>query len=132
MAQLGIPDMKAAIAYALSYPERLALKQPIPDFKQIGAFTFVQPDLEKFPCLAMAFEACKKGGTFPAVLNAANEVAVDAFLNYHIPFVTIPDIIRNTMDNHTVVMNPALSDILEADGWARARAGNEIRRLKIS
>jgi 1-deoxy-D-xylulose-5-phosphate reductoisomerase len=130
MAQLGIPDMKAAIAYALSYPERLALKQPSPDFKQIGIFTFIQPDLEKFPCLALAFDACKKGGTFPAVLNAANEVAVDAFLNYGLPFVKIPSIIRNTMDKHAVVMNPALNDILEADDWARARADDEIRRLK--
>ena len=132
MAQLGIPDMKGAIAYALSYPERLALKQPSPDFKQISAFTFAQPDLEKFPCLALAFEACRKGGTLPAVLNAANEVAVDAFLNYRTPFVKIPNIIRNTMDKHAVIMNPALSDILEADGWARARAGDEIGRLKIS
>lgn len=132
MAQLGIPDMKAAIAYALSYPERLALKQPSPDFKQIGAFTFAQPDLEKFPCLALAFEACRKGGTLPAVLNAANEVAVDAFLNYRTPFVKIPNIIRNTMDKHAVIMNPDLSDILEADGWARTRAGDEIRRLKTS
>jgi 1-deoxy-D-xylulose-5-phosphate reductoisomerase len=132
MAQLGIPDMKAAIAYALSYPERLALKQPRPDFKQIGAFTFAQPDLERFPCLALAFEVCKKGGTLPAVLNAANEVAVDAFLNYRIPFVKIPNIIRNTLDQHVVVMNPALGDILDADVWARAKAGDEIRRLKIS
>lgn len=126
IAQLGIPDMKTAIAYALSYPERLPLKQSIPDFKSIGALTFREPDMEKFPCLALAVNACEIGGTLPAVLNAANEVAVEAFLNNRISFVKIPEVIKETMDSHMTLTSPGLSDILEADRWARERAKERI------
>jgi 1-deoxy-D-xylulose-5-phosphate reductoisomerase len=129
MAQLGIPDMKGAIAYALSYPERLALGQPLPDFAGIGALTFEKPDLNKFPCLDLAYKACQTGETLPAVLNAANEVAVQAFLKQHIPFVTIPEVIEKTMESHTVVTDPALDDILESDRWAREQARNLIDRI---
>jgi 1-deoxy-D-xylulose-5-phosphate reductoisomerase len=126
IAQLGIPDMKGAIAYAMAYPERLDLKQPIPEFANMGGLTFERPDLEKFPCLAFAFEACKTGGTLPAVLNAANEVAVQAFLNERIPFVKIPDVIHRTMAKHTLVSVPDLSDIIAADSWARVEAERTI------
>lgn len=126
MAQLGIPDMKGAIAYALSYPERLSLHQPLPDFPAIGSLTFRKPDLERFPCLALAFHACNTGGTLPAVLNAANEVAVDSFLNRKISFLKIPEIVGKTMDNHPVLTNPGLSDILQADKWAREWAAEQI------
>ncbi len=126
MAQLGIPDMKGAIAYALSYPERLALDQPLPDFAGIGALTFEKPDLNKFPCLDLAYKACQTGETLPAVLNAANEVAVQAFLKQHVPFVTIPEVIEKIMESHTVVTDPALDDILESDRWAREQARNLI------
>jgi 1-deoxy-D-xylulose-5-phosphate reductoisomerase len=119
VAQLGIPDMKGAIAYAISYPERLPLKQLIPDFVNIGALTFQQPDLTKFPCLALAFKACEIGGTMPAVLNASNEVAVEAFLDKRISFTNIPELIKNTIEKHSSVKNPTLSDILEADKWGR-------------
>ncbi len=129
MAQMGIPDMKGAIAYALSYPERLALKQPSPDFTRIGALTFEKPDLEKFPCLDLAYRACETGETLPAVLNAANEVAVRAFLKRRVPFVKIPEVIRETMERHNVVPDPALDDILEADRWAREQARNLIDRI---
>jgi len=129
MAQLGIPDMKGAIAYALSYPERLALEQPLPDFAGIGALTFEKPDFNKFPCLDLAYKACQTGETLPAVLNAANEVAVQAFLKQHIPFVTIPEVIEKTMESHTVVTDPALDDILESDRWAREQARNLIDRI---
>jgi len=129
MAQLGIPDMKGAIAYALSYPERLALEQPLPDFAGIGALTFEKPDLNKFPCLDLAYKACQTGETLPAVLNAANEMAVQAFLKQHVPFVTIPEVIEKTMESHTVVTNPALDDILESDRWAREQARNLIDRI---
>ncbi len=122
MAQLGIPDMKGAIAYAMSYPQRLALQQSLPDFARMGALTFEPPDLEKFPCLALAYQAGKIGETLPAVLNAANEVAVQAFLKHRISFVKIPEIIRETMQRHTVVNDPSLDDILEADRWAREHA----------
>jgi len=126
IAQLGIPDMKGAIAYALSFPERLQLKQPLPDFADLEALTFEPPDFEKFPCLALAYKACNTGETCPAVLNAANEVAVQAFLNQRISFVNIPTVIRKTMERHTAVLDPTLSDILEADLWARVQAEKEI------
>ena len=127
IAQLGIPDMKGAIAYAISYPERLPLKQPQPDFPNIGALTFERPDMEKFPCLALAFKACEIGGTLPAVLNAANEVAVQAFLEHKIAFVKIAEIISETMERHTVIKDSSLDDILEADQWAREHAERIIK-----
>jgi 1-deoxy-D-xylulose-5-phosphate reductoisomerase len=127
MAQLGIPDMKGAIAYALSYPERLGLEQPLPDFVSIGALTFEKPDFEKFPCLALAYQACETDGTLPAVLNAANEAAVEAFLEKRISFLKIPEVIRETMDQHTVIADPTLQDILRADRWAREQAQALIR-----
>jgi len=126
MAQLGIPDMKTAIAYALSYPRRLPLRQPLPQFNASQTLTFEEPDLEKFPCLALAFQACEVGGSLPAVLNAANEVAVNAFLNQLITFVEIPQVVQRTMDRHLVLAEPELDDILAADQWARAQAQQEI------
>jgi 1-deoxy-D-xylulose-5-phosphate reductoisomerase len=119
MAQLGIPDMKVAIAYALSYPQRLPLRQPLPQFDGSQSLTFEPPDLAKFPCLALAFKACEVGGTLPAVLNAANEVAVKAFLNQAIGFVDIPMVVEQTMEKHNVISDPELENILEADQWAR-------------
>ncbi len=126
IAQLGIPDMKGAIAYALSCPERLPLNQPLPDFAHIGSLTFKKPDLKKFPCLALAYDACEIGETLPAVLNAANEVVVQAFLSERVPFIAIPDVIRKTMDKHIVVTHPTIPDILEADRWAREQAQKHI------
>jgi 1-deoxy-D-xylulose-5-phosphate reductoisomerase len=130
MAQLGIPDMKGAIAYAMAYPERLALKQPTPDFVGIGKLTFENPDLKKFPCLALAYAACETGRTLPAVLNAANEVAIEAFLQNSLSFKKIPQIIEKTMEHHRVITDPTLNDILEADQWARKQAGDLIKDLK--
>ncbi len=129
IAQLGIPDMKGAIAYAISYPERLPLGQPLPDFARIGALTFEQPDWERFPCLSLAYQACRTGGTAPAVMNAANEAAVQAFLDQGLSFAEIPEIIGKTMENHSIIKNPCLSDILEADQWARVQAAKEIQSL---
>ncbi len=129
MAQLSIPDMKGAIAYALSYPERLPLHQELPDFTGIGALTFQKPDLEKFPCLALAYEACETGKTLPAALNAANEAAVNAFLNRRISFTQIYEIIGEVTGSHRVVTNPTLSDIIEADLWARKIADEMITNL---
>jgi 1-deoxy-D-xylulose-5-phosphate reductoisomerase len=122
MGQLGVPDMKTAIAYALSYPQRLPLKQPLPDFASRLVLTFQSPDLTKFPCLALAFKACEVGGTLPAVLNAANEVAVHTFVDGRLSFVGIADVIGETMQKHTYIENPKLSDILGADRWAREEA----------
>ncbi|MDX1708039.1 MAG: 1-deoxy-D-xylulose-5-phosphate reductoisomerase, partial [Desulfobacterales bacterium] len=131
MAQLGIPDMKAAIAYALSYPQRLHLNQPLPDFSGQQDLTFQKPDLAKFPCLALAFEACRIGKTLPAVLNAANEVAVNAFLNQKIAFSTIAKVVEMTMEAHGVHANPGLSDILAADRQARQKAADVVKKFKI-
>jgi len=122
IAQLGVPDMKGAIALALSYPERLPLQQPLPDFSDIGKFTFAKPDMQKFPCLALAIEACESSGTLPAVLNAANEIAVAAFLNGELSFHKIPEVIRVTLNSHDRFDRPSLSCILDADTWARAYA----------
>ncbi len=130
IAQLGIPDMKAAIAYALSYPERLALAQPMPDFSGKQDLTFQKPDLNKFPCLALAFKACKIGKTMPAVLNAANEIAVNAFLNAKISFIEIAEIVSMTMEAHDIHSNPRLADIINADAWARKESTDLIKNIK--
>ena len=122
IAQLGIPDMRGAIAYALSCPERLPLKLPVPAFADMGALTFEAPDTSKFPCLSLAFQAGAIGGTAPAVLNAANEVAVGAFLNRRLAFTTIPAIIEKTLERHAVNLQPEIVDIFDADRWARAEA----------
>lgn len=129
IAQLGVPDMKGAIAYALSYPRRLPIQQPLPQFNAAQTLTFQEPDLNKFPCLALAFQACEVGGTLPAVLNAANEVAVHAFLDRAIDFVDIVPVIRQTIDNHAVVSDPEMSDILAADQWARGVAQGVVKEL---
>jgi 1-deoxy-D-xylulose-5-phosphate reductoisomerase len=129
IAQLGIPDMKAAIAYALSYPKRLPLKQPLPDFSGQQDLTFQKPDLAKFPCLALAFQACKAGKTMPAVLNAANEVAVNAFLSQKISFPAIAGVVEMAMEAHSVHANPGLSDILVADEEARQNAADIVARM---
>jgi 1-deoxy-D-xylulose-5-phosphate reductoisomerase len=127
MAQLGLPDMKTAIAYSLSYPNRLPLGLEIPDFPKIGALTFEPPDLEKFPCLKMAYVACDIGGTLPAVMNAANEMAVQAFLDKKISFSDIPAVIHETMDHHTTLSSPDLEAILQSDSQARDDALTTIR-----
>lgn len=130
MAQLGIPDMKVAIAYALTYPNRLPLRQPLPSFDATQPLTFEKPDLDKFPCLRLAFEACESGGTLPAVLNAANEVAVQAFLDQSIQFVDIPTVVERTMDAHSTLSSPELTDILEADRWARGYAQDAVKKIR--
>ena len=127
MAQLGIPDMKGAIAYALSYPRRLPLQQPLPDFSGDGPLTFQQPDLKKFPCLALAMEAAAAGGTLPAVLNAANEVAVQAFLDRRIRFTHIPAVVGDVMQRHETIDTPNLEQILQTDRWARQQAAETSR-----
>jgi len=119
IAQLGIPDMKGAIAYALSYPNRLPLNQPTPNFFDIQSLNFYEPDLKKFPCLSLAYEACSQGKTFPAVLNAANEIAVAAFLHNQIGFMDIPRWIEKALTHHTPENTTDLDRIVEADQWAR-------------
>ncbi|MDH4229163.1 MAG: 1-deoxy-D-xylulose-5-phosphate reductoisomerase [Nitrospirota bacterium] len=122
IAQLGTPDMRPPIACAMSWPERLPLDVPVPDFARLGALTFENPDTERFPCLALAFRAMREGGTLPAVLNAANEVAVDAFLNRHIPFTGIPRVVAATLDAHPAQSLDSLETLLEVDRAARQTA----------
>jgi 1-deoxy-D-xylulose-5-phosphate reductoisomerase len=122
VAQLGIPDMKGPIAYALSYPERLSDVSPALDLAQVGTLTFEDPDLDRFPCLAYAFDALKAGGSMPAVLSAANEVAVKYFLEEKIGYADIAHVIRTTMNAHTPSYIKTVEDALKADLWARQEA----------
>jgi 1-deoxy-D-xylulose-5-phosphate reductoisomerase len=122
VAQLGMPDMKGPIAYALSYPERLTDVSPPLDLAQVGTLTFEEPDLERFPCLAYAFDALKAGGSMPAVLSAANEVAVRYFLEEKIGYADIARVIRSAMDAHTPSKITTVEDALKADLWARGKA----------
>ena len=128
IAQMGVPDMKGAIAYGLSHPRRLPLDVPPPDFARIGQFTFEDPDLDRFPCLALAYAAGRQGGSCPAVLNAANEVAVEAFLDNRRPYNGIHPVIDQTLNRHTPQSSADLTAILAADRWARYTARNLIRR----
>ncbi len=128
MAQMGVPDMKGAIAYGLSHPRRLPLDVPSPDFAHIGQLTFEAPDLERFPCLNLAYRAGEQGGTLPAVLNAANEVTVAAFLDNRLPFLGIYPIIDQTLNLHPAKTGPDLDQLIEADRWARETALELIRR----
>jgi len=118
-AQLGAPDMRIPIQCALSYPDRLPGSYDTLDLLQCGALHFEAPDLEKFPCLRLAYEALDAGGSMPAVLNAANEEAVALFLDRAIGFMDIPRLIALALAKHTVVNEPALEDLLAADAWAR-------------
>ena len=122
MAQLGIPDMKTPIAYALSYPDRLPLDLPPLDLCALQNLSFTEPDLDKFPCLALAYRALGTGGTAPAVLNAANEVAVDAFLHEQIAFLDIASIINEVLDRHVPTALDHIDDALRADLWGRQEA----------
>ncbi len=122
IAQLGVTDMKHAIQYALTFPERArGCLEPL-DFRKIAQLTFEEPDLEKFRCLALAYKALKIGGTMPAALNAANEIAVQAFLDGEIRLSEIPKIIEAVIDEHETQEAANLEVILQADEWARKTA----------
>ncbi|MFA4993273.1 MAG: 1-deoxy-D-xylulose-5-phosphate reductoisomerase [Candidatus Omnitrophota bacterium] len=122
MAQLSAADMRIPIQYALSYPRRLVNKLAGIDFYRLKELHFEKPDLEKFPCLRLAYQAAKDLGTMPAVLNAANEVAVNNFLNKRIDFLSIPKIVEKVMRRHANTTNPDLAAITAADAWARDEA----------
>ena len=122
LAQLSTPDMCLPIQYALTYPERAPSGRVQTNLAKLGSLTFEEPDLERFPALELARRAGEIGGTLPAVLNAANEVAVEAFVNRKLNFPQITENVRRTMDAHKVVAHPSLEQILEADAWARREA----------
>jgi 1-deoxy-D-xylulose-5-phosphate reductoisomerase len=127
IAQLSTPDMCLPIQYALTYPERAASDRVQTSLAKYGSLTFEEPDVERFPALELARRAGEIGGTLPAVLNAANEVAVDAFVNRKLSFTDITETVRRTMDAHEVVEHPTLEQILAADAWAREEAREQFQ-----
>jgi 1-deoxy-D-xylulose-5-phosphate reductoisomerase len=128
MAQLGVPDMKAPIAYALTYPERVGTGVRPLDLTALSGLTFFNPDCSRFPTLRLAYQAMKSGESMPAVLNAANEVAVDAFLEGRIKFVDIPVVIEKTMAAHNSQTMSSIEDVLLIDRWGRDRAREILNR----
>ncbi len=128
MASLSVPDMKLPILYALNFPKPLLKFNLELDFLKLRKLTFKRPNLKKFRCLKLALEVAKLGGTFPCVLNAANEVCVDYFLKRKIKFLDIPDIIEKTLAAHKIIKNPNFEDIINTDDWARRFALSEVNK----
>jgi 1-deoxy-D-xylulose-5-phosphate reductoisomerase len=126
LAQMDYPDMRTPIQFALTYPERVTSPRRRLSVTEVGTLTFEPPDLAAFPCLALAYEAGRQGGTSPCVMNAANEVAVSAFLEERIGFLDIARTVEDAVSRHTPVADPDLETLLEADRWARARAAEVI------
>lgn len=122
LAQLSTPDMCLPIQYALTYPERVSSERVQTSLAKLGSLTFEEPDVERFPALELARRAGEVGGTLPAVLNAANEVAVEGFVNRELNFPQITEMVRRVMDAHAVTAHPTLEQILAADAWARQEA----------
>ncbi len=122
VAQLGLPDMRTPIQYAFTWPERAPGNVKRLDLAQIKTLTFEAPDLDKFPSLGLGWRAAEAGGTMGAVLNAANEVAVELFMARRIPFPAIFDLVSRVMDRHALVAAPSLDEVLRADAWARQEA----------
>jgi 1-deoxy-D-xylulose-5-phosphate reductoisomerase len=129
LAQMGIPNMKIPIAYALTYPERIINDLPSLDLVKTGNLEFLKPDIKKFPCLGLAYAAGLCGGTAPVVLNAADEVAVSAFIENKIRFIDLPNIMEKILGLHNSINNPSLDDILQADLWARRKTKKIIERM---
>lgn len=128
IAQLGLPDMLLPIQYALSYPERWANPFPRFNWEQRHALHFLPASTEEFPCLGLAYQALQTGGTLPAVLNGADEIAVRYFLEDKISFLQIPALLEEVMGRHKVKQHPSLEEIVDADGWAREEAEAIIKR----
>lgn len=129
IAQLSHPDMRGPISYALSYPERMPMEMSSLNLLEVGKLSFIPPNLKKFPALSLAYKALEDGETMPAVLNAANEIAVIAFLNRKIEFTDIPKIVEKTMDIYQIRKINCLEDVLIADSWARQKAEEIISHL---
>ncbi|MFA4874906.1 MAG: 1-deoxy-D-xylulose-5-phosphate reductoisomerase, partial [bacterium] len=122
VAQLGVPDMRAPIAYAIAWPERVESGVERLNLTQMGSLTFEEPDRGRFPCLDLAYGALREGGSMPAVLNAANEIAVAAFLDKKLGFLAIADVVERTMAAHSTKAIKCVEEILEIDRWAREYA----------
>jgi 1-deoxy-D-xylulose-5-phosphate reductoisomerase len=130
-AQMSCPDMRLPIQYSLAYPERLSNDRlPKVDWSKLRSLTFEAPNYDVFPCLRLAIEAGKKGGTYPAVLCAADEVAVELFLSKQIKFLDVPRLVQTALEQHRSVANPTLEEILAADEWARETALKQIAGVR--
>ncbi|MCZ6537224.1 MAG: 1-deoxy-D-xylulose-5-phosphate reductoisomerase [Gammaproteobacteria bacterium] len=132
LAQLGNPDMRTPIAHALAWPERMESGVKSLDLVAIAKLEFQAPDTDRFPCLALARAAAERGGTAPAVLNAANEVAVQAFLDRRLPYTEIAAVIGNTIECHSVEAVEFLETVIKADQWAREKAGRTVNEMAIA
>jgi 1-deoxy-D-xylulose-5-phosphate reductoisomerase len=130
IAQMGVPDMRLPIAYALSYPNRLTRDDEALDLRKVGTLTFFDPDPLRFPALRLAYGAARAGGTMPAVLNGANEIAVAAFIAEEIRFDRIVSVVEEVISRHRGQADPEIDAILAADRWAREEAGNIIKGMK--
>jgi 1-deoxy-D-xylulose-5-phosphate reductoisomerase len=126
-AQMGLPDMKLPIQYALTFPKRLKNSFPRCDFRKYNTLTFDEPDIRTFRNLALAMDALQSGGNLPCVMNAANEIAVYAFLKNRIGFLEMTDIIENTMQKVSFIQKPTLQEYFESDGEARSYAADMIK-----
>ena len=128
IAQLGVTDMRLMIQYALTYPDRLPTDLPSLGLDKLSKLEFFEPDFDRFPCLGLAYDAMREGGTMPAAMSAANEVAVASFLQGQIGFMEIPRLIRSTMDAHDTQPASSLEAVLESDRWAREHAADGVIR----
>jgi 1-deoxy-D-xylulose-5-phosphate reductoisomerase len=132
IAQLGVADMRLPIQYACSYPERWGGALPSLDLARAGRLDFHEPPADRFPCLGLAYRALRAGGTFPAVLNAANEVAVEAFLEQRVSFAGIARVVEMTMNAHSAEEVRTLQVVQRADVWAREHAGHAVSELELT
>jgi 1-deoxy-D-xylulose-5-phosphate reductoisomerase len=131
IAHMSLPDMKGPISYALSYPERLSDVLPALNLAEIRELTFEEPDLKKYPSLSLTYDAIKTGGTMPCVLNAANEVAVEAFLDKKISFTSMARLVSRTMAEHKVLKAATIAETVNASNWAKGKAGEIVRNYEL-
>jgi len=132
IAQLAVTDMRLPIQYACSYPERWDTPLPTLNLAKAGRLEFHEPAHDRFPCLALAYRALRAGGTLPVVLNAANEVAVEAFLDGKLGFTAIPRVIEKTMNTHEIERVSTIDTVRRVDRWARQQAHDAARALELT
>jgi len=129
IAQMGQPDMRTPIAYGLAWPDRITAGVQSLSLTQLAALNFMEPDLQRFPCLSLAFQAGKQGGTAPVILNAANEIAVAAFLDNALRYLQISEVVERVLNMITPSTPSSLEDVLEVDARSRVLATDVIQRL---
>jgi 1-deoxy-D-xylulose-5-phosphate reductoisomerase len=132
ISQMSVPDMKGPISYALSYPERIGNILPSLNLAEVGELTFEEPDLHKYPSLALTYDALNAGGTMPCVLNAANEIAVEAFLSERIAFMDISRVVAHTMEEHKVLKGETIEEVVGVSEWAKQKAQETVQNINAS